>query len=62
MVELNNPLPLVSVKLFGIGIELTMEYEKLPPSTNDSRVAINFCVSAEAIAWKWCKRWPSVQS
>jgi hypothetical protein len=49
MIELNNPLPLLSAKILGFGIELVYEHH------DDSRDKL--CLTIEAIAWKYCKVW-----
>jgi hypothetical protein len=46
MIEINEPLPLLSAKLLGVGIEI--EYRHSEKS---------LCLTIEAIAFKWCKTW-----
>ena len=42
---LNNPLPLLSAKILGVGIEVTVE--RVDDKTR-------FCVTVEAIVWTKC--------
>lgn len=48
MINLNNPLVLFSVKLLGIGIEISIEHVD---------GVYKLCAYAEAIAWSYCKKW-----
>lgn len=45
MTTLNNPLPILSLKFLGIGLEVTVEHI-------DNKV--RFCVTVEAIVWSKC--------
>jgi hypothetical protein len=47
-IELNNPLPLVSVALLGAGVDV--QYAR-----NDE--GHHICMSVEIIVWEWCKEW-----
>jgi hypothetical protein len=44
-IELNNPLPILSAKLLGVGIEITVERED---------EITQFCIKVEAIVWTKC--------
>lgn len=47
-IELNNPLPLLSAKFLGFGIELRLE---------NIDGTFRLCLSIEAIIWNACKVW-----
>lgn len=48
MLELNNPLVLLSGKLLGVGVELSVAHVDNVWS---------LCFEAEAVAWRYCKEW-----
>lgn len=47
--NLNNPLSLVSLKVAGIGAELTLE-----KTSNSARSIV---LDAELVFWSWSKAW-----
>ena len=48
MLTLNNPLALVSAKILGVGVDLTVVRE-------DEKYKL--CLQVEAVTWSWCKVW-----
>jgi len=49
---INNPLVLISAKVFGIGIELSLHHV-------DNKWSL--CFQVEAVAWSYCKEWSRVR-
>jgi len=46
--KMNNPLPILSAKVLSIGFDVNVEH---------ADGTVKLCVSAEAVAWTWCKEW-----
>ncbi len=47
--EINNPLPILSAKFLGVGVEIIYEHYDEGGGA--------FCVAVEAVMFKWCKKW-----
>ena len=48
MINLNNPLVIISAKVLGIGLSLDLVREEKK---------YTLCLSVEAVTWSWCKVW-----
>lgn len=46
--KINNPLVLLSAKLLGLGVELSVEH---------TDGVCKLCFVIEAVAWSYCKEW-----
>jgi len=54
-IELNNPLPLISVQLLGIGLEVTYYTDSPDTSQPPNRMMaldINFVIGSKGFTWR----------